>query len=115
MFCTLGSAEAAIDDTLVETGAVATVAVGAIVVFMGLKRPFAGQSTERKYGFPEGNDSIWNPVNFAFASSVFTGGPTMTRSPYFQSTGVARPLSAVSWRDVRTRSTSSKFLPVVAG
>jgi hypothetical protein len=36
-------------------------------------------------------------------------------SPYFQSTGVARPLLAVNCKEVRIRYTSSKCRPVVAG
>mmetsp|Transcript_87417 Transcript_87417/g.138034 ORF Transcript_87417/g.138034 Transcript_87417/m.138034 type:complete len:224 (-) Transcript_87417:504-1175(-) len=74
-----------------------------------------GHFTDRRYGLPDGSFSICRSLNFACASSVFTPGPTITRSPYSQSTGVAKPLLCVSCSEVSTRKTSSKLRPVVAG
>ena len=39
----------------------------------------------------------------------------MTSSPCFQLTGVATLCFAVSWQESRSRSTSSKFRPVLIG
>jgi len=49
------------------------------------------------------------------ASSSETDGTMMTSSPAFQLTGVATLYCAVSSMESSTRSTSSKFRPVLIG
>merc|ERR1719469_402831 len=84
-------------------------------IFYGAVIPLLVHFTERKYCFVEGMSSIWKSSNFFFASSVLTDGATITLSPYFQLTGVAKPSPMVICIEVMTRKISSKFLPVVAG
>src|SRR5207302_449371 len=56
-----------------------------------------------------------HPARTAFASSLETEPAMITSSPCFQFTGVATRCFAVNCSESITRSTSSKFLPVVIG
>mmetsp|Transcript_117652 Transcript_117652/g.344542 ORF Transcript_117652/g.344542 Transcript_117652/m.344542 type:complete len:201 (+) Transcript_117652:769-1371(+) len=94
------------------TGGVAVFVAGGDFIISSVS---SRHSTVRMYCLPEGSFSMLKSLNLAWASAVVTGGPTMSFSPYFQSAGVARPLLAVSCREVRMRLTSSKLRPVVAG
>jgi hypothetical protein len=53
--------------------------------------------------------------SFFFASSSDTAGGMITSWPGFQLTGVATVCLAVSWQESSSRSTSSKFRPVLIG
>lgn len=53
--------------------------------------------------------------NAVASSSGFTDGTTMHVPPCCQLAGVATRLVAVSWSESRTRISSGKFRPVVAG
>jgi len=67
------------------------------------------------YSLPEGIVCTVTSPNCFLASSVDMEGGIMQRSPAFQSTGVATFMLAVNCSESMARSTSLKFLPVVAG
>src|SRR5258706_14963812 len=72
---------------------------------------FFGSVTMRRYGL--GAFQPWG--YFCLASSSVTEPTMMTSSPGFQLTGVATLWLAVNCIESSTRSTSSKFRPVVIG
>src|SRR5215467_4646761 len=77
----------------------------------GLRSYILGCGTIRMYGL-----GAFQPCGYCFlASSSLTEPAMITSSPCFQFTGVATLCFAVSWSESITRSTSSKFRPVVIG